>query len=59
MPLYEYRCAACGKTFEILRRFQDTDLGLKCPKCLSEEIERIISSFATGGCGGGTGRGFT
>ncbi len=60
MPLYEYRCANCGQTFELLRRMGDADRDLACPKCESEEIERLLSTFAqkTGGCGG-AGRPFT
>jgi putative FmdB family regulatory protein len=26
MPLYEYRCAKCGKTFEVIRKFSDEPL---------------------------------
>jgi putative FmdB family regulatory protein len=52
MPLYEYRCRVCGKTFELLRRMQDADRDLECPDCRSREVDRQISSFATGGgCG--------
>jgi len=58
MPLYEYRCSRCGQTFELLRRMSEADQELVCPRCRSEEIERLISAFArtTGGCGGAGGR---
>jgi len=56
MPIYEYYCASCGKTFEMIRRMRDADSDLQCPDCESEEVERLLSAFATGGCGGG-GRG--
>jgi len=57
MPMYEYRCRKCGKRFEMLRRMSDADRDLECPDCRSEEVERLLSSFATGGCGqGGRGR---
>jgi putative FmdB family regulatory protein len=26
MPLYEYRCDSCGKTFEVMQRFSDEPL---------------------------------
>ena len=52
MPLYEYQCRKCGKTFEVLRRMQDADNALECPKCRSRKVERQFSTFASGGCGG-------
>src|SRR5579872_3095923 len=51
MPLYEYRCRKCGKSFELLRRMHDSDRDLQCPECESVEIERQISTFSAGGCG--------
>jgi putative FmdB family regulatory protein len=55
MPIYEYRCSSCGETFEQIRRIRDADLGSQCPKCESEEIERLFSAFATGGgCASGS-----
>ena len=50
MPMYEYRCRKCGKSFEMLRRMQDADRDLECPECRSEEVERLLSTFAAGGC---------
>ena len=26
MPIYEYRCDACGHTFEVMQKFSDTPL---------------------------------
>ncbi|PYT33935.1 MAG: zinc ribbon domain-containing protein [Acidobacteria bacterium] len=51
MPLYEYRCQTCGKSFEMLRRMTDADRELECPECRSAEVERLLSTFATSGCG--------
>jgi putative FmdB family regulatory protein len=47
MPLYEYRCTSCGKTYEQLRRMQDADRDLACPKCQSGAVERLLSTFAS------------
>ncbi len=65
MPIYEYRCEECGRTFEMLRRWSESDSDVKCPACESEQVERQISTFAaavaSGGCGtgpGGSGRRF-
>jgi putative FmdB family regulatory protein len=41
MPTYDYRCAACGHTFE---HFQSISSPLlrKCPKCAKTKLERLI-----------------
>jgi putative FmdB family regulatory protein len=57
MPLYEYRCQTCGKSFEMLRRMKDADQDLECPECKSQKVERLYSGFATGGgCASPSGR---
>ena len=50
MPMYEYRCKDCGNRYEMLRRMQDADRDLECPACQSQDIERLLSTFAAGGC---------
>ena len=51
MPLYEYRCPACDRVFEELRRAGD-DGPADCPSC-SRPSPRIVSlsSFALKGSG--------
>lgn len=46
MPLYEYRCQKCGKTYEALARnaLAPTD---PCPACGSKRVEKLFSSFST------------
>ena len=56
MPIYEYRCQNCGKIFEKFRKMSDSDAGVQCPYCLAEEVERLLSAFATSGCGSSAGR---
>jgi putative FmdB family regulatory protein len=58
MPIYEYRCEKCGQKFEKLRRMADADGELECPDCASGQVRRVLSSFATGGCGAPAGSGF-
>lgn len=65
MPIYEYKCAGCGKSYEQMRRMSDADSDLECPECSSSDVKRQLSSFAThsgsstrneapmGGCGMG------
>jgi len=58
MPLYEYRCKNCGEVFDKLRPLSQADGEIRCPRCDSEETERQFSTFAAGGCGGGSRSGF-
>ena len=45
MPIYEYRCLACQRTFEALRKAGDAPLS-ECRFCGSNKIEKLVSSFA-------------
>ena len=46
MPIYEYRCAACGaKTSVLVRRYSDVVVP-KCATCGGEEMVRLFSTFA-------------
>ncbi|HHY96384.1 MAG TPA: zinc ribbon domain-containing protein [Firmicutes bacterium] len=57
MPVYEFRCRACGHKFEILCRMGETGAGLECPQCGAKAPTRLISAFRTissGGNGGGS-----
>lgn len=51
MPLYDYLCKKCGNTFEKLRGISDSDSEIHCPKCASSEVERLLSTFSSAGCG--------
>ncbi len=42
MPIYEYRCNGCDKTFEVIRKFSD-DAIKECIHCSGEEVEKLIS----------------
>lgn len=51
MPLYEYRCKRCGEVFEVLQ-LQSKEERAKCPRCGSEEVERLLSACSLGSsCG--------
>jgi len=45
MPLYEYRCEACGSTFEKIRKFSDPPLEV-CEVCGKGPVRKLISSPA-------------
>jgi putative FmdB family regulatory protein len=46
MPVYEYRCGACGEQFDEYLS-ASTAPAPPCPSCGSEEVERLFSSFGT------------
>jgi putative FmdB family regulatory protein len=45
MPLYEYRCDACGHQFEVIQKFSDEPIAV-CPKCSSGPVAKLLSSPA-------------
>ncbi|RMG43160.1 MAG: zinc ribbon domain-containing protein [Acidobacteria bacterium] len=51
MPIYEYRCEACGDEFEVMQKFSDRPLK-RCGKC-GGPLEKLISrsSFVLKGGG--------
>ncbi|MFH1069679.1 MAG: zinc ribbon domain-containing protein [Candidatus Glassbacteria bacterium] len=52
MPIYEYQCTDCGKTFEVLQRMNEKP-ELKCNSCDGSNIQRVLSpgSFVFKGSG--------
>jgi len=44
MPIYEYHCSKCGKTFELIQRFSDAPLELH-ENC-GGALEKLISTSA-------------
>lgn len=58
MPIYEYRCAACGCRFERLVRMSGASEPPACPSCGAAQTDRLVSVVARSGgdCGPG---GFT
>ncbi len=54
MPLYEYRCKACGQTTEALQRMADAPL-TDCPACAASALEKLMSAHNVGAGGPGGG----
>jgi len=52
MPIYEYRCTACGAEFSRIQRVGAGSEGVTCPQCESAKVERLLSSFASGSSSG-------
>ena len=55
MPIYEYRCAQCGKVFQTWAQQAERGAAPQCPACGEEQTERVPSRVAAqtrpGGCG--------
>jgi putative FmdB family regulatory protein len=51
MPIYEYYCPSCEKKFEELV-FETRVAVVHCPKCGTNEVNRLISLFATAASSG-------
>jgi putative FmdB family regulatory protein len=68
VPRYEYRCRACGDTFELTRPMSESSQACACPQGHDDTV-KLLSTVAVGGragsssapqggggcCGGGCG----
>ncbi|HEX9684338.1 MAG TPA: zinc ribbon domain-containing protein [Burkholderiales bacterium] len=43
MPIYEYRCGACGYQKEFLQRLSDKPL-TKCPECGKRAFNKLVTA---------------
>jgi putative FmdB family regulatory protein len=51
MPIFDFFCNNCSKTFErFVSSFKEAD-GIQCPHCGSKEIKKILSGFNCGSTG--------
>jgi putative FmdB family regulatory protein len=46
MPIYEYRCAACGNQFELTRPISQSGDPAPCTNC-GKPSQKLISQFAS------------
>ena len=51
MPVYTYICKDCGEKFDLLVGVTAEKVEIKCKKCNSKNIEKILSAFSVGGSG--------
>lgn len=68
MPIYDYQCNECGKTYDIFHKVREVEEDILCPECGSVKHTRLLSapsfamknsapeapSCASGGCCGGS-----
>ena len=54
MPMYEYRCPSCRKTFELLRPMARSSEPAACPRghAGAERIVSLVADRAHGSAGG-------
>lgn len=55
MPIYEFKCEHCNHTFELLSLGKTDKLEMKCPKCASPNIQRLMSTASFSISGGNSG----
>jgi len=48
MPMYEFTCPACDKTFEELIFTSSDEADVTCPTCKSKNVRKQLSAFAVG-----------
>ena len=46
MPIYEYRCSDCGGYLSLLVRGFTGPTDLRCPRCQSDRMRKLVSRFA-------------
>jgi putative FmdB family regulatory protein len=51
MPRYEYRCRACGDTFEVNRPMSESGAPARCPDGHADTV-KLLSTVALSGGGG-------
>ncbi|ACU39917.1 MULTISPECIES: FmdB family zinc ribbon protein [Actinosynnema] len=61
MPTYEFRCRACGSTFDVQRPMSEASAPASCPDGHADTVKLLsmagLSSGATAPQGGGGGGG--
>jgi putative FmdB family regulatory protein len=53
MPRYEYRCRACGDTFEVNRPMSESSAPADCPHGHDDTVKLLSTVALTGGTVGG------
>ena len=55
MPRYEYRCRACGDTFEVSRPMAQASVPCTCPQGHDDTV-KLLSTVSVGGRAAAGGR---
>jgi putative FmdB family regulatory protein len=57
MPRYEYRCRACGDTFEVNRPMSESNVKTACPAGHDDTVKLLSTVAMTGRAGAGAPQG--
>jgi len=45
MPIYDFRCRACGADFTLVLSIRDYEgKAAACPKCQAKDLERLVTA---------------
>jgi len=44
MPIYDYQCGECGKTYDVFHKVREVEEDIVCPSCSSRKHVRLISA---------------
>jgi putative FmdB family regulatory protein len=44
MPIYDYRCDDCAKTYDIYHKVREVEEDVVCPHCSSTRHTRLLSA---------------
>jgi putative FmdB family regulatory protein len=47
MPVYDYVCNDCHKSFEIVLTLSEHEKQVRCPHCGSKNVEQEVAEFFT------------
>ncbi|MGK5550817.1 FmdB family zinc ribbon protein [Actinomadura kijaniata] len=54
MPRYDYRCRACGSTFEMSRPMSESSAPARCPEGHADTVKLLSTVAVTGTAKGGS-----
>jgi putative FmdB family regulatory protein len=44
MPIYDYQCSDCKKTYDVFHKVREVEEDIVCPSCNSSKHVRLISA---------------
>lgn len=48
MPVYEYKCNACGERFDVVASFDEREAKAVCPSCGGRDVAQSFGTFTSG-----------